>query len=201
MNDIVHEHFLTIVLLCLSLVSLVLGFIALLMTRVYTRPEGDSKTVTEVEVPLMGKMKTNYPALVFVCLGFALAGYVAYQAFAAGDVTWEITGAFTNDDVINWDKGTLTVHPCRLKQTINKQGYFTITLGIPRGKTFEDVIEYIVYNHDDVGYARLYPSEEFMNYQDGNDCVLERALRSGRSYKPVPLIEYGLVPGSEGGAP
>ena len=78
---------------------------------------------------------------------------------------------------------------------------FTITLGIPRGKTFEDVIEYIVYNHDDVGYARLYPSEEFMNYQDGNDCVLERALRSGRSYKPVPLIEYGLVPGSEGGAP
>jgi len=53
-----------------SLLAL-LGFIALLTSKFYVA----GKSQVEVQVPFLGKMKGNYPALVFVFLGVGLAVY------------------------------------------------------------------------------------------------------------------------------
>jgi len=45
----------------------ILGFIALLSSRIYI--DQPSNSTGEVEVPFLGKPKGNYPALVFVLLG------------------------------------------------------------------------------------------------------------------------------------
>lgn len=57
-----------IYLYSLSGLSIILGFIALLKQRTYI--DADTKQPTEIEVPIFGKLKSNYPALIFVFLGF-----------------------------------------------------------------------------------------------------------------------------------
>jgi hypothetical protein len=59
-----------------GMTCVVMGFFALLKQKLYI----DSKTnkATEVSLPIVGKMKTNYPALVFVLVGFA-AMYPIYS--------------------------------------------------------------------------------------------------------------------------
>ena len=60
----------TLLLIGLGTLSILLGFIALLSQNIYLHPE--TKDLTEVEVPILGRLRTNYPALVFVLLGFSL---------------------------------------------------------------------------------------------------------------------------------
>ena len=55
----------------ISGMSIVLGFIALLTQRIYV--DTNTQKTIQMEIPILGKMKTNYPALAFVFLGFVLA--------------------------------------------------------------------------------------------------------------------------------
>ncbi|MGH2508312.1 MAG: hypothetical protein ACRDHZ_13055, partial [Ktedonobacteraceae bacterium] len=47
-----------------------LGFIALLSQKIYI--DHRTNKATEIDVPILGKMKANYPALIFVFLGCAV---------------------------------------------------------------------------------------------------------------------------------
>jgi hypothetical protein len=60
----------TIWALTLGTLGFLLGLIALLTSRIYI--DKASNSTVEVDVPLLGKLKGNYPALVFVLLGGAV---------------------------------------------------------------------------------------------------------------------------------
>ena len=47
------------------------------MRRIYVDKE--TKEVTEIDFPLLGKMKTQSPALFLIAVGFMLTGYAVYQ--------------------------------------------------------------------------------------------------------------------------
>ena len=82
-------NYIILIAFSLASISILLGFIALLKQKTYL----DSKTnqPTDVEVPLVGRLKTNYPALVFVFLGFCLAFYVVHKSLPQKEIIWKIT--------------------------------------------------------------------------------------------------------------
>ena len=47
------------------------------MRRIYVDKE--TKEVTEIDFPLLGKMKTQSPALFLIAVGLMLTGYAVYQ--------------------------------------------------------------------------------------------------------------------------
>ncbi len=59
----------TLLLIGLGTLS-ILGFIALLSRKIYLHPE--TKELTEVEVPILGRLRTNIPRWsLFTLLGFS----------------------------------------------------------------------------------------------------------------------------------
>ena len=80
----------------LSFLSVALGFVALLAQRTYLDKE--TQKPVEIEIPVFGKMKSNYPALLFVFLGFALAFYAFDKSYPPPKVEWVVTGALKAQD-------------------------------------------------------------------------------------------------------
>ena len=58
--------------------SILMGFIALLAQKIYMK---NNNEVSEIEIPLIGKMKFNYPALIFVFIGVVLIFYSTQVLF------------------------------------------------------------------------------------------------------------------------
>lgn len=69
----------------------------------------DSQTnePTEIELPLIGRLRSNFPALVFVVVG-ALLAYAGWSKPPAdlGEEPWTITGSFVapKDVPVKWEK-------------------------------------------------------------------------------------------------
>ena len=63
----------------ISTLTIILGFIALLTQKIYI--DTDTKQLTQIDIPMVGKMKTNYPALIFLFLGIFLAVYAFSRSF------------------------------------------------------------------------------------------------------------------------
>jgi hypothetical protein len=78
-----------IVLSCLAVLALVLGFFALLKQKTYI--DANSGAVTSVELPLIGKLKTNYPALVFVFASLLFAYFASRARIEEAMETWTTT--------------------------------------------------------------------------------------------------------------
>lgn len=168
----------------LSFISITLGFVALLKQKTYINEE--TQKPTEVELPFWGKMKTNYPSLIFVFLGFAFAFYVVHTAQNATHV-WHIEGRFTSDNPNQkWTPAYLVLEP-RVEPTIKwNTGVFTINVEIPRGKTFEEVYSVIGYTDGNLS-ATIPVSQALEDYQTGGTKYIEIAKEFYRRYKPVKL--------------
>src|SRR6266849_2316656 len=126
----------------ISLAAIVLGFIALLKQKTYI--DRHTKQPTEIELPILGKMKTNAPALTFVFLGVGLALVAFEKSYPPKKVEWTVEGSFKNlpGKHVDWPNGTLALHPTDLKPgPVSTGGKFTITAMIDEGKSFEDVVE------------------------------------------------------------
>lgn len=76
---------LLILVLAIALVSVLGGLIALLKQQVIVDQNGNP---TKIELPWFGKIQTNYPSLVAVALGIALAAFVGMKL----DVTVQVKG-------------------------------------------------------------------------------------------------------------
>lgn len=139
-----------LVMYALAALSFVLGFAALFMQKNYI--DSRSNQVTEIELPLVGKLKTNYPALVFVMVGFALAVVVWMNPRDLGEEEWTITGSMKlpESEKVKWEEGSIVVLPRGFQGAPEKTGTFTISGHIPKGKKFEDVASTIMYSHPDV---------------------------------------------------
>ena len=94
-----------IIMYIISISSIILGFVALILQKTYLDPE--TQKPTEVEVPVIGKLKTNYPALVFVFLGFAGAFYSFQRSQVKEKVQWTIQGSLVDSAhrIKDWSNG------------------------------------------------------------------------------------------------
>jgi hypothetical protein len=175
----------------IGVLLIILGFVALLAQRIYFDPK--TQTPIEIDIPILGKMKANYPALIFVFLGCALAIYGVSQA-QESEVQWQVDGMITADmRGLDWQQGHLAVFPSKLETNIEADtGKFTIRLAIEEGKTLEDVIERIDYSHRN-GNVIFFPKKEFEQYKNNKPTILLNATNRTRTYKvhleqlPPPL--------------
>lgn len=175
-----------------SVLLIILGFIALLTQKIYI--DQKTQTHTEVDIPLFGRMRTNYPALVFVFLGCALS-FLILQKFAVHKekVDWLITGSMQNvsENQLDWREGSMDLFPCEIKESeFGEFGSFRIVAAIEKGKTFEDLIESIHFDHPDGASFVLFPRKEYEKYSKRlSGSLLDECTERTRLYKALPL-EY-----------
>lgn len=156
----------------LAALCFLLGFAALLMQKIYI--DSQTNQPTEIELPLVGKLKTNIPALVFVGIGAFLA-YVAWSKPPdLGEEQWTITGSFLapKGEAVKWEDGTLAVLPRAFESTPLQDGSFQIQGSIQKGKKFEDVATAIVYTNAKVS-AQINVADEYNKLIAGKQSLLK----------------------------
>jgi hypothetical protein len=172
----------------LSGLVLALGGVSLFVQKVYTVDQ-ESGAKIEMELPLLGKMKTNYPALGFAFLGVGLAIFTFSKTCEIRD-QWVISGHFKAPEArtIEWSKGVLTLYPKQFNHSIKPDGSFLIELSLLRSRKFEDVVGQIsYYNWSGNAYAEIMVNEEYQKYKRGAPTVLEAAEGRTRRYGPVEV--------------
>jgi hypothetical protein len=161
---------------------ILLGFVALLTQKRYIDPRTNAPS--EIEVPFFGKLKSNYPAVIFVFLGCVLVFLGIRQYKEVRTVEWLIDGSIiSNTPGINWQDGQLAIFPSNVDMNLDPQtGKFSIKLDIEEGKNFEQEVERIHYSHPR-GSIVILPQTEFDLKQSGNESKLLTATRTSRSYR------------------
>lgn len=178
----------TISVLALAALMSILGFVALLRTKSYVV---DGAEATETDLPILGKIKTNYPALVFVAVGAGLAAYAlqASKDLATPDEIWTITGKLVRPNGSTFDirGGTLAAVPQNPVVNIAADGSYEISIHLKHGESFEDSIGLIDYTND-FGNANIVPKQELAAYdKDPSKSLLISKTDHSRSYKPVKI--------------
>jgi hypothetical protein len=165
-----------------------LGFIALLKQKTYV--DSQTNRPTEVELPLVGKLKSNYPALVFVAVGAFLA-YLggSKPSVELGEEDWTIIGSFVapKNVTVKWEEGNLALMPNSVHPAVHSDGNFEIQVSIPKGKTFEDIVSAIIYTNGPVS-GRIDVVDEFTKRENGSLPQSEPAR--SRHYSPQPVTVY-----------
>jgi hypothetical protein len=183
-----------------AILMIVLGFVALLKQKTYV-DAATGAVPSEVEVPFFGKLKTNYPALVFVILGTALA-WAAFNQWAATNekeieaarkVQWRVSGTLQlprehKGFPIDWRNGTFTLHPY-LEQEVMPIGTYSLEIVLPAGVAFEDAIEFIDYTNGQVS-AQFVPRQQFDSFESGQNTLLETRTPTSRHYRPLEVNFY-----------
>lgn len=155
---------------------------------------------TEVELSTVEqtiiKMKTRYPALIFLvpAVVFAFLGHQV-DVVKAGVEDWTIKGNFEapegNSGPVNWADGVLTVRPATIKKTVvGENGDFEIIVSVPTGKLFDEWCDFIEYASFDKKYTVIvYPDTELVKYQSGNrhSSLLTHMKPNVRVYDEIPV--------------
>lgn len=188
----------------IAAMSITFGFIALLRQKTYIieDPEKPGDSRTEIELPFMSKvlkLKTNYPSLLFVLVGFVLTWTAAAKVPESGPCEpsppkkWKISGTLTHSggDAINWEQGTLAVHPTDIViNGPNEFGRFEIWVDIDSDKTFEKGIESITYTNGPFSKA-IIPADEMKKFEaEDPGTLIQSATDTERKYKPVTLDSF-----------
>ena len=151
------------IILSIALLSIVLGFIALLKQKTYI--DSKTKQLTKIELPFFGKtsMITNFPALIFVLLGF-MAIYIVLlkPPVPTGFQQLEIQGRFVkppgDTTKMKWDQGSITTIP-KLGMRVERNGTFDVILNVEEGTKVGEACERIIYTHEH-GSATIIPGKD-----------------------------------------
>ena len=174
----------------IAVISIVLGFIALLKQKNYI--DTQTKSVTDIEIPFLGRLKTNYPSLVFLFLGIFVSVYTFHRSQTNKQV-WEVSGTFSDPQrrITDWASGELNIKPSSIiTKTVDENGNFSFQIVIDADLNIEDVVETITYSNSK-GSAYIVPNEEETKYKDGDTTSLIKKLtRSARMYKAACLNYY-----------
>lgn len=174
---------LIIFLLILSATTMLFGFISLLGQKIYYDQKTEARI--EVKIPFFGKIKTNYPALVFVFASLVLVFFV--YKLADDKIPWEIKGVIVKENNSYFDQHGLEVFPCDIETSVNPQtGEFKITAFIERYKSFEDVIKSFNYSDKDGRTDDIYPKEQLDNYKLSKESSLLKVADN-------PIRKYGTI--------
>ncbi len=169
-----------------------LGFIALLSQKIYI--DHRTNKATEIDVPILGKMKANYPALIFVFLGCAVVVFGLNKYTPPTQTNhWQIDGTMISDKPINdWQSGKLQIFPIfdgNIDPINSKSGKFTFTMDIPQGKSVEDEIQRIQYTNEE-GNILIIPKDQLEFKQNHQPSMLVSETPTSRSYEthlvPIP---------------
>jgi len=173
----------------LSAVILALGAVSLFTQKFY-KVDKETGTQIEVELPMLGKLKTNYPALAFGFIGAGLAAFTFQKSCELTD-RWVITGKLNAPEstTVYWGNGALMLAPAMLKPNINPDGTFEIEGTIKRGVQFEDVVDQITYCNWCTSYysARIMTREEYGKYKAGQPSKLRSIGPTMRTYGPLQV--------------
>lgn len=143
----------TIIMGCLAALALLFGFVALLKQKSYV--DTKSRKVTAVEVPFFGKLRTNYPALVFVFVG-GIFGYLSSKtSIQTSKDYWTATKPMTVDgqlksdtNIADWSSTEITVIPSSLQfQSVTPQGHFRVELQIPQWQPFNKYLAAVSFQY------------------------------------------------------
>ena len=168
---------------------MILGFVALLKQKAYLDKSGKP---THIELPLIGKMRTNYPSLIFVFLATFLI-YTGYtKSLVKPKNEWVITGSFTDslNRIDNWEN-RLTIHPCEIKDaSVSSTGDFKIIMDITEGNTFEEVVERVYYATEYCS-KDFSPKQEFdLYHQFDGQSLLKEYDNTTRKYSRFQINKY-----------
>ena len=180
------------ILYAISLICIVLGFFALLKQKTYINAE--TKEPTEVELPILGKMKTNYPSLIFLAMGIFLAAYVFNRSYTDTKKynEWTISGRLvdTSRSIDNFSYGELKIIPKDVDDKVYANGVFEIKMQLEEGHEFEDEVENITYTNKNFS-AYFQPSEEKKKKEkNDNSSILDKFTKRTRTYKPIVLNNF-----------
>ena len=188
-----------IYLLSVSVVALFLGFFALLRQKTYLNAK--TSTPIEIELPIFGRMKANYPALIFLFIT-GLFGYFAYMSRDMPNAQWSVVGSVgyadgTLLDAADWQKLQIKVVPDRYSSTVKKadDGHFTISPDLPNGIIFEQEIASVIFslNKDPYLSCRFNPKQELDNWNDPvkrGQSLLTDVAGNSRVLRGVKLEVY-----------
>lgn len=168
-----------------------LGFLALLSQKIYI--DHRTNKATEIDVPILGKMKANYPALVFVFLGCAVVIYGLSKYTGVQTNRWQVDGTMISDTPINdWQSGKLQIFPIfdgNIDPINPKTAKFTFSIDIPQGQSVEDEIQRIQYSNAE-GNILIIPKDQLKLDQSNQPSMLVAKTPTSRSYEahlvPIP---------------
>ena len=173
----------------LAALLIVLGFVALLKQKTYL----DSKTQqpVEVELPVIGKVKTNYPALIFVLLGFVMAWTAFEKSFPPRKEEWTVKGTFNHParQKVEWKAGTLTFTPSDLNTTLYNEGNFEMTALIDEGKSIEDVYETLDFSLPN-GSVQIDLRKEINAFRQGQSNHIASLTPHSVKFNPINIQLY-----------
>lgn len=118
----------TIILLSLAMLGamlLIVGGLILLNKQILIKDSVTGK-ISEVELPVFGKIKTNYPSLIAIFLGPAIIFYVVGRLPSLEPETFLISGQFTANDSSVYNEAKVVIAPQGYTEGINDDGTFTI---------------------------------------------------------------------------
>lgn len=190
-----------ICLLLIAVLALCLGFFALLRQHTYLDPKTNAPL--EIELPLLGRMKANYPALIFPFIA-AFFGYLGFISRETPSTEWSVAGTvgYADGNMLNsvdWSELQIKVIPDRYNSTIHKDnagGHFTITPALPDGFKFEDEITSVIFSlnrNPDYLSCQFSPKQEFDNWNDPSKrdkSLLMGAAQYSRTLKGAKLDKY-----------
>jgi hypothetical protein len=177
----------------LAALCFVLGVIALMKQKTYIDKETNQPT--EVEIPIIGKLKTNYPALVFVVIGGVLAAIPWWKSSPVqvdlGKEEWVLSGTLRSPPgkSVQWESGVLTVLPKGFDCIPNPSGTFEIVGRIQKDKNIEDAVTAINYTNGKFS-CNIFIADEYRKFKEGKASLIEEAGNKYRKYKPVVLNAY-----------
>ncbi len=172
----------------MAALSIVLGFIALIMQKTYI--DSETRQPTEIVIPFLGKMRSNFPALVFVLLGFLLA-FKATPPPEPPLVDWAVYGSFSIPEGSNFDPDCVSIaaDPWNFVPEVGQKGTFVIRTKIPEGKDFEDVFETIHFDHPGLEGFTFIPKKELK--KGAEESLIAESTKTTRELKPIPLNPRG----------
>jgi len=176
----------------ISCLLVLLGFIALLLQKVYLDPKTDQPHV-KVDVPFFGKMQTNIPALAFLFFGVALAAY-AYSS-QTKFVDWQLNGHIKYDgsEPIDFREGKLQVFPCGIKSFVSKEGRFQIEMKVEEGRSIEEEIQRIDYTHIKGSNLILLKQEYQIWKENPYNSLIKQITENSRMYKDLMINDSGNI--------
>jgi hypothetical protein len=168
----------------ISILLIVLGFIALLKQKTYI----DSKTQqpTKIKLPFFGEMVTNFPALIFVFSAIVTFYTTIQKSKLEGVTVWHIEGSIKNpkNKNLDWSKSELRMMPTSIiNDNIDSCGDFFIDVSIANGERMEDEIEWIKYSLD-ASSVTIQP-QKAANEKDSLCKLVDESIYS-RKYKVTP---------------
>jgi hypothetical protein len=85
-----------------------------------THVDSSTNQPTEVKIPILGRLNTNYPSLVFVFLGFFAAMYAFKEFRVKEKVQWTIKSKFEDkyNRIRNWKEGELNIRPSNFQARV-----------------------------------------------------------------------------------